>query len=192
MEILFASGNRHKQKEMQQILSGHTILLPADLCISFDPEETGDSFFANAWIKAEALFNISGKAVLADDSGLVVDALDGAPGIYSARYGNEKFGKILSASERNDYLLGKMKGEKLRSARFVCCLILYLDTYRFAVSQETVEGLICSSPSGINGFGYDPVFYIPEYNCTMAELPEHEKNRISHRGKAAENIHHLL
>ncbi len=191
MEIIVASGNRHKLFELKEILSSHKLLLPEDIGIDFDFEETGTSYLENSMGKARALFDKVRRPVLADDSGLSVEALRGAPGIYSARYGS-KNGILMEAHERNMFLLDNMKGEKNRSAEFICCMTLILEDNRYFVIQESLKGEITEKSSGINGFGYDPVFYLPEYGKTVAEIPEIEKNRISHRGKAGERIARLI
>lgn len=187
MEILFASGNRHKAGEIGQLFSGHTIILPQDLGIAFECEETEDSFFGNAMLKARKLWEMAKRPVLADDSGICVDALGGSPGIYSARYGSVH-GTELNQQERNRYLLGKLAGISERSCRFVCCMILILGDQQFLCAQDVLEGIVLERERGIGGFGYDPVVFLPEYNKTVAELPASEKNLISHRGKAAAHI----
>ncbi len=192
MKILIATQNMHKMEELQLILKKHKLVLPSDIGIDFDFEETGTSFFENSFGKAMSLFNITGQPVLADDSGLNIPALNGEPGIHSARYGAKEDGIILDASERNSYLLDKMEGIKDRSAFFTCCMTLILNPYRFFTIQETMEGSITFKPSGTNGFGYDPLFYLKEYGITVAELPEEKKNRISHRGKAGRRMAALL
>jgi len=191
MEIILASGNRHKLFELKEILTDHTLLLPEDIGISFDFEETGTSFLENSQGKAFALFNKINRPVLADDSGLIVEALNGEPGIYSARYGCVN-GIELEAPARNLYLLDKLQGESNLSAEFICCMSLILDKNRFFVAQESFKGEITRESIGINGFGYDPIFFLPEYGKTVAELPEKEKNKISHRGKAGYRIAKLL
>jgi len=191
MEIIIATGNRHKLIELQDILKNHTLLLPKDIGIDFNFEETGDSFLENSKGKAYSLFNQINRPVLADDSGLSVNALNGDPGIYSARYGSTG-GIELEAKARNLYLLNKLKGKEDLSAKFICCMTLILDSNRFFIVQESMKGEITREFAGINGFGYDPVFYLPEYGKTVAELPEKEKNRISHRGKAGYKIAGLL
>ena len=191
MEIILASGNRHKLFELKEILKGHTVLLPEDIGIDFDFEETGSSYLENSYGKAYALFNQINRPVLADDSGLSVAALDGAPGIYSARYGS-KDGVMLEAPERNLFLLQQLKEMEDLSAEFICCMTLVLEKNRFFVAQESFKGEITKNSTGVNGFGYDPVFYLPEYGKTVAELPEIEKNRISHRGKAGYRIARFL
>ncbi len=191
MEIIIATGNRHKLIELQDILKNHTLLLPKDIGIDFNFEETGDSFLENSKGKAYSLFNQINRPVLADDSGLSVNALNGDPGIYSARYGSTG-GIELEAKARNLYLLNKLKGKEDLTAEFICCMTLILDSNRFFIVQESMKGEITREFAGINGFGYDPVFYLPEYGKTVAELPEKEKNRISHRGKAGYKIAGLL
>ena len=191
MEIIIATGNRHKLIELQDILKSHTLLLPEDIGIDFDFEEIGNTFIENSKGKAFDLFNRIKRPVLADDSGLSVAALNGEPGIYSARYGSTG-GIELEANARNLYLLDKLKGKEDLSAEFICCMTLVLDTNRFVIVQESMKGEITREFAGINGFGYDPVFYLPEYKKTVAELPEKEKNRISHRGKAGYRIAGLL
>ncbi len=191
MEIILASGNRHKLFELKEILKGHTVLLPEDIGIDFDFEETGSSYLENSYGKAYALFNKINRPVIADDSGLSVAALNGAPGIYSARYGS-KDGVLLEAPERNLFLLQQLKEMDDLSAEFICCMTLVLEKNRFFVAQESFKGEITKDSTGVNGFGYDPVFYLPEYGKTVAELPEEKKNKISHRGKAGYRIARLL
>lgn len=179
---------------MASILLEHEIVMPGDLGIDFDFEETADTFIGNALGKAEHLFALTGKPSFADDSGLAVDALGGAPGIYSARYGSDVFGRMLDSPERNRYLLENLRGVRMseRTARFICAIALVLSPGRIFVIQETVEGYVAEQPFGEGGFGYDPVFLVGESGRTMAELTEQEKNRISHRGNAARSMRHLL
>ncbi len=191
MDIILASQNLHKKEELSSIIDNHRVLLPKDQNIDFFYDETGSSYMENAFGKAKCLFEISGKPVIADDSGLSIPALNGEPGIYSARYGSVNQ-KNLSAEERNDYLLDKLKNVKDRTAFFVCCMVLLIDNYRFFVIQETVTGKIMEKSAGHNGFGYDPVFYLPDYDKTMAELSPEIKNKISHRGKAGNRIKKIL
>ena len=192
MEILLASGNKHKKLEISEILNNHTIILPSEAGIDFEFEETGNTYFRNAYGKAEHLFKLTGKPVLADDSGLSVPALNGEPGVFSARYGCKEAGRELSAEEKNTLLLKNMEGIHARNAFFVACMVLILDDYRFSSIQETFKGEIALSPYGKGGFGYDPVFFLKEYGKTAAELSSAEKNRISHRGKAGAGIKALL
>ncbi|MBL7006518.1 MAG: RdgB/HAM1 family non-canonical purine NTP pyrophosphatase [Spirochaetia bacterium] len=193
MNIILATGNRHKKRELSQIISSHDFLLPDDIGISFHHEETADTFLGNSLGKAQALFAACGKPVLADDSGLVIPALHGGePGIYSARYGSEESGHNLSDTERNLYLLQNMRSISDRSAFFVCCMAFMLDEYRVFTIQETFHGKIISKMQGTGGFGYDPIFYIPELGKTAAQLSESEKNSISHRGKAGMRMAALI
>ena len=199
MIIYAATGNEHKRQELSQLFAPHTIIIPKDKGIDFDPEENGNSFVENTIIKAKALYDIVKKPVIADDSGICVDVLDGKPGIYSARYvGNNTFSeKKISDSERNVLLLqeaaevAKQKGispDTPLSCRFVCAMVLYLGKDRYYIAQETIEGFLVKdieSAKGSGGFGYDPIVFLPEYDKTIAELTAEEKNAISHRGKAA-------
>ena len=191
MTLYLASGNLHKKHEMQDICRPHTILIPADKGIAFNPEETGKTFLENALLKARVLYESVKSPVIADDSGLCIDALGGEPGIYSARYGM-KDGVQLEAQERNKLVLHRMEGVKNRSCRFVCCIVVMLDAHRFFTVQETCEGVIAISAHGEHGFGYDPIVYLPEIGKTVAELTAQEKNELSHRGKAGRIAAQLL
>ena len=191
MHIYLASGNRHKQEEFAAILEEHRISLPADAGIRFDPEETGSTFLENALLKARVLYEQVQCPVIADDSGLCIDALGGKPGIYSARYGR-KDGVLLDAAERNRLVLRQMEGIEHRSCRFVCCIAVMLDTHRFFTVQETCEGVITTSERGDHGFGYDPIVYLPAIGKTVAELTAQEKNELSHRGKAGRLVAQFL
>lgn len=192
MTIVIATGNRHKAEEFSRIFSGHHIVLPADRGIMFDPEETATTFYGNALIKARTLFELMGEPVIADDSGICVDALNGEPGVYSARYGATN-GIELSAEDRNKLLLSRMKGIPDRTARFVCNMVLYYGPDRFVSVQETLEGsIVADTGSGSRGFGYDPVLYVPEYGKTVAELSDDQKDLVSHRGKAARKLQIFL
>ena len=142
--------------------------------------------------KAFALLKKSDRPVIADDSGLVVPALNGEPGIYSARYGSKEKHRKLDTPARNRYLLERMEGITDRRAFFVCCMVLAVSEERFFVAQETLRGEITYAPRGENGFGYDPLFFLPEYGKTVAELPEDEKNSISHRGVAGLRIKAII
>jgi len=194
MEIILASNNAHKLEELSSILYPHKILLPSGIGINFTAEENGKTYFENALIKAQTLFDqAGGRTVLADDSGLSVPALNGEPGIYSARYGSRN-GVELKAEERNRYLLENMKSFKDddRKAFFVCCMVLITGSFRIFSAQETFNGLIAEKPYGKGGFGYDPVFFVPEKNKTAAELPPGEKNAVSHRGRAGLRIKSIM
>jgi XTP/dITP diphosphohydrolase len=202
MTIWFATGNMHKKEELAAILPAHHIRIPSEAGLDFDPRETGNSFPENALIKARELYRLisgfsPGEPVIADDSGLCVDALGGRPGIYSARYGGPADGAPVlpggdGDSRRNALLLKELGDSPRRSARFVCAMVLLLGEDRFFIAQETLEGELVREGRGGGGFGYDPILYIPEKGCTVAELTEEEKNRLSHRGKAARVIARLL
>lgn len=191
MKIYFASGNAHKKEELSRILRSHEIVIPSEEGIAFDPEETERTFYGNALLKAKALYEIVHKPVIADDSGICVDALDGAPGILSARYGSEN-GLKLSSEERNALLVSRMEGKRDRSCRFVCNMVLYLGPDRFVSVQETLEGELITQGRGTGGFGYDPVVFIPALGKTVAELSGEEKDELSHRGKAGRKIARII
>jgi XTP/dITP diphosphohydrolase len=187
-EFLLASNNAHKHQEFVRLFPGIRVLMPRELGIEFDFDETGDTFLENAYGKAMALFHNAKRPVMGDDSGLCVQALGGEPGIFSSRYGSGAGGVVLDAPRRNAYLLDRMEGIQDRSAYFVCCLVLVLDESRFVAVQETVHGRIAEGPRGENGFGYDPLFIVPGHEKTIAELPDQVKDSISHRGLAARRI----
>lgn len=209
MKIYFASGNAHKKREMQNLFPDHEIVIPKDEGIDFDPEETGTTFFENSLIKARALHEIVKQPVLADDSGICVDAIDGVPGVYSSRYAGPDFpkgrpdGKKISQEEQNLFLISqtnealgdKKEDMEKRSCRYACAMTLLLSKDRFYCVQETMEGQIIKDikdSKGEGGFGYDPIVFIKEYNKTVAELTDEQKNAISHRGKAAKIIAKMI
>lgn len=181
--IVFATGNAHKLKEIQEIAkdTGIEFILPGN---GFNPIENGATFEENSLIKAKEAARVSGKISLADDSGLCVDALKGAPGIHSARYAE-------TPQERIDKLLNAINGKTVRNAKFVCAMTL-VDENGDILFQTRGEcfGEIAEKQSGINGFGYDPVFLTKDtdYKLTMAEMSEEEKNQISHRGRALRKV----
>ncbi|MBU0935594.1 MAG: RdgB/HAM1 family non-canonical purine NTP pyrophosphatase [Spirochaetes bacterium] len=188
MIIHVATNNSHKLGELQALLPGHILRTARDAGFAdFDVVEDGQSFAENSWIKAQALYQLIGRPVLADDSGLCVDALDGRPGIHSARYGSTAE-RLLESPERNALLLGEMQGKTQRSCRFVCCLTLIIDAARSIVVQETCEGELLLEPRGAGGFGYDPLVYLAAVGKSVAELSESEKNRLSHRGRAIRRL----
>lgn len=187
MKVILASKNQHKLTELSAILSqlGFEIALESEYGLDIDVEETGTTFEENSFLKADAVMKASGLPVLADDSGLMVDALDGAPGVYSARYGHKA-----SDKERTAYLLENMKDvpEKKRGAKFVCVITCLFPDGRKIVARGECPGVIARAPHGENGFGYDPVFYLPELGMTYAELPSEQKNAISHRARALQDF----
>lgn len=187
MKVILASKNQHKLTELSAILSqlGFEIALESEYGLDIDVEETGTTFEENSFLKADAVMKASGLPVLADDSGLMVDALDGAPGVYSARYGHKA-----SDKERTAYLLENMKDvpEERRGAKFVCVITCLFPDGRKIVARGECPGVIARAPHGENGFGYDPVFYLPELGMTYAELPGEQKNAISHRARALQDF----
>ena len=190
MKYVLATANPGKIREMREILSGSGIdVVTRDaLGIDVEVEETGDTFFENALQKAITICGISGLPAIADDSGLMVDALGGAPGVYSSSYGGEG----LDANERNMYLLKKMSGMEQRSAKFVCTIVCAFPDGGVLSATGECHGDILTAPRGAAGFGYDPVFLVNDLNKTMAELSEDEKNAISHRGAALRDFEALL
>ncbi len=182
--IVFATGNAGKMKEIKEILSDMDaeVVSMKDAGIAVDIEENGKTFEENAVIKAKAVAALTEDAVLADDSGLEVDYLNGEPGVYSARYMGEDTSYLIKNQAILDRLAGVPKEQ--RTARFVCAIAAALPDGNVLVTRETIEGYIGEKPAGSNGFGYDPIFYVDEFGCSTAELTEEQKNRISHRGKA--------
>ena len=191
-KLLVATGNAGKLREVSQILQGlpfHVVSLK-DLGLNMTVEETGETFTDNAILKANAYCEAAGMLTMADDSGLVVDALGGRPGVRSARYG----GDGLSDEDRVRLLLKEMNAVpwEERSARFRCVIALAWPDGRFETVDGAVEGFIQHQPKGSNGFGYDPIFHLPEFGCTTAQLDTADKNRISHRGQAVRLAADLL
>ena len=185
MEFVAATNNAHKLAEMRRILvrMGHTVLSQREAGVLLEPEETGTTFTENARIKAEAVMQASGLPAIADDSGLCVDALGGAPGVYSARYG----GPGLDDVGRYRLLLENMKGQP-RGAKFVSVITCCFPNGDVLTARGECPGTIAFAPMGEGGFGYDPVFFIPSLKKTFAQLTPEEKNAISHRGKALEQF----
>lgn len=214
MKIFLATGNKNKKREMSEILSEHEIITPSDVGIEFNPIENGTTFYENSLIKAKDLFSKVLCPVIADDSGICVDALGGIPGIYSSRYGGPDFpkgkpdGSKTPQEEQNKFLIdslnkvlenGKIDTSNFlngpRSAHYTCAMVLYLGTDRLFVAEETMEGTIVNKiedAAGTGGFGYDPIFFLPQYKKTAAELSDSEKNAISHRGKATRALLSLI
>ncbi len=184
MKIIFATGNQGKLREIRAILkdTDAEVLSMKEAGFDGDIEENGTSFEENALIKARTIAEKMHLLTLADDSGLVIDHLNGEPGIYSARY----LGEDTPHSIKNANLIERLTGvpDEERSARFVCAVAAVTPDGKEYTVQATMEGRIAYEPAGTNGFGYDPIFYLPEYGCTNAELTPDQKNAISHRGKA--------
>ena len=180
--IILASNNKDKVKEVKEILKGYDIISMKEAGIDGDIEENGTTFEENALIKARAIMKLTGQITMADDSGLEIDYLNKAPGVYSARF----MGHDTSYDIKNKALIQKLEGVKGsdRSGRFVCAIAVCFPDGREIVKRGTMEGLIAEEIKGDNGFGYDPIVYLPEYGRTSGELAPEEKNKISHRGKA--------
>ena len=180
--IILASNNKDKVKEVKEILKGYDIISMKEAGIDVDIEENGTTFEENALIKARAIMKLTGQITMADDSGLEIDYLNKAPGVYSARF----MGHDTSYDIKNKALIQKLEGVKGsdRSGRFVCAIAVCFPDGREIVKRGTMEGLIAEEIKGDNGFGYDPIVYLPEYGKTSGELAPEEKNKISHRGKA--------
>ena len=191
MKVILASQNQHKLVELSAILSqlGFEIALESEYGLHVDVDETGTTFEENSLLKAEAVMKASGMPVLADDSGLMVDALDGAPGVYSARYGHKS-----SDAERIAYLLENLKDvpAERRTAKFVCVITCLWPDGRRIVARGECPGQILFAPKGTGGFGYDPIFFVPEFHCSTAELTMEQKNEVSHRGKALRAMKEVL
>lgn len=190
--IIFATTNEGKLKEIRLILKDldYDIISMKDAGICIDIVEDGSTFEENAIIKARTIMELTGEMVLADDSGLEVDAMDKAPGIYSARF----LGESTSYDIKNNYILDQLKGLPLeeRSARFVCVIACAFPDGEIVTKRATIEGFIGNEIAGDGGFGYDPIFWVPEYRCTSAELSTDIKNKISHRGKALEAMKDVI
>ena len=197
-KIIFATGNRGKMREVRKILANlkiegeeTEILSMKEAGVDIEITEDGASFEENAVIKAKAVSEVvPGAIVLADDSGLQIDYLNGEPGIYSARY----LGEDTSYHVKNAHLLARLEGvaEEKRTARFVCAIAAAMPDGRVDTATGIIEGRIGYEEKGEGGFGYDPIFYVPEFEKTTAELSEDEKNAVSHRGKALRAIRERL
>ena len=190
--LLLATTNQHKLEEYRAIFSDlpFKLLSLSDIHLDLDVEETGSTFAENAALKARTYAEASSLLTLADDSGLEIDALEGAPGIYSARFA----GRETSYAERFRIVLERLKGlpTEQRTARFRCAIALAEPSGLIRIVEGTIEGVIADSPRGEHGFGYDPIFLVPELGKTTAELPPEQKNFISHRGRAAQLASILL
>ncbi len=190
--MIFATGNMGKMKEIKAILGdiGEEILSMKEAGIDMDIVEDGSTFEENAIIKAKAVMERTGQLALADDSGLEIDALNKEPGIYSARY----MGEDTPYEIKNSNLIERMKGVKGkdRSARFVCVIAAAFPDGEIITTRGTIEGVIAEEPAGENGFGYDPIVYVPEYGMTTGQMDPDAKNAISHRGKALTEMKKIL
>lgn len=191
-QIIFATGNEGKMKEIRMILEELKcpVLSMREAGIEAEIVEDGQTFEENAIIKARAIAQQTDSVVLADDSGLVIDYLNGEPGIYSARY----LGEDTSYCIKNQNLIDRLEGvpDEKRGARFVCVIAAILPGGEILTERGIMEGRIGYEEKGGNGFGYDPIFYVPEYDCSAAELTPEQKNQISHRGKALQKIKEAL
>ena len=191
-KIIFATGNQDKMKEIRMILAdlGLPIYSMKEAGIDIDIVEDGTTFEENAMIKAEAIAKLTDAVVLADDSGLEIDYLNKEPGIYSARYA----GADTSYDIKNNLLLQRLEGvpDEKRTARFVCAIAAVFPDGSKETVRGTIEGRIGYEIAGEHGFGYDPIFYLPEYGCTTAELDPVKKNELSHRGKALRLMREIM
>lgn len=190
-EIIMATNNAGKVKEMQMLFDelGITVKALKDVFDTpVDVEETGTTFEENAKIKADAICEMTGKIVIADDSGLEIDAMNKEPGVQSARF----LGHDTSYDIKNNYLLEVLKGQTNRTARYVCAMAIAIPGKETLVFRETMEGEIALKASGTNGFGYDPIFYFPPVGKTSAEMDLEEKNLYSHRAKATRHVLEII
>jgi XTP/dITP diphosphohydrolase len=191
-KIIFATKNKGKIKEINMIMkdTNYEIISMEEAGINVDIIEDGETFEENAVIKAKKVMEFCKCIVMADDSGLEVDYLDKAPGIYSARFGGEN----TPYSIKNKMIIDKLKGvkEEERTARFVCVIATVFPDGKVLTTKGTIEGIIIDEERGNNGFGYDPIFYVPEYSCTTGEMDKELKNKISHRGKALTNMKEMM
>lgn len=192
MKIIFATGNENKLREIRQITADMDIEIVSmkDAGCYADVEETGTTFEENAYLKASAIAKKCGLPTLADDSGLEIDYLGKEPGIYSSRY----MGEDTPYSVKNAELLRRMEGvpDEERTARFVCAICLVRPDGSSETVCASMEGIVAHESAGSNGFGYDPIFFLPDRGCTSAQLPPEEKNLISHRGKALRLMRDIL
>ena len=191
MPILLATSNPGKVRELRSLLAPAALKTPSDLDLALEVDESGQTFAENAAIKARAFTQATNMVTLADDSGLEVDALGGEPGVHSARYGSPDLDDV----GRLELLLHNLKDVtefSQRSARFTCCMVVTFPDGRCWDTTGVCEGFIAQVPSGAAGFGYDPIFFLPDHQETMAEIPPAEKNRISHRAQAAHKMASLL
>ena len=185
MKVVLASKNKHKLEEISRITEkfGIELVLQSELGIDIDVEETGTTFEENSLIKAEAVMKATGMPALADDSGIAVDALNGEPGVYSARYGFDDtlddWGRLLLLLKNTEHV-----PDGQRQAQFVCVITLVTPEGKVIQARGEIHGELLRSPAGTNGFGYDPIFYYPPMGMTTAQMPPEAKNQVSHRGNA--------
>lgn len=193
MKVVLASKNKHKLEEISQITEnfGMELVLESDLGVDIDVEETGSTFEENSFLKAEAVMKATGLPALADDSGIAVDALNGEPGIYSARYG---FDESLDDWGRLQLLLKNTEQvpDERRQAKFVCVITLVTPQQEIIQARGEVQGMLLRTPAGQGGFGYDPIFYYPPLGKSLAELTPEEKNQVSHRANALQVFYQKL
>ena len=191
-QIIFATGNKDKMREIREIMADVDVevISMKEAGIVVDVEENGTTFEENALIKAKAIAEHTDAIVLADDSGLEIDYLDKAPGVYSARFMGEDTSYVIKNQALIDKLDGVVKEE--RTARFVCAIGAVLPNKETLVVRETMEGYIGDHAEGENGFGYDPIFFLDEFGCSSAALSREQKNEISHRGKALRAMKEIL
>ena len=193
MKVVLASKNKHKLEEISQITEkfGMELVLETDLGVDIDVEETGSTFEENSFLKAEAVMKATGLPALADDSGIAVDALNGEPGIYSARYG---FDESLDDWGRLQLLLKNTEQvpDERRQAKFVCVITLVTPQQEIIQARGEVHGMLLRTPAGQGGFGYDPIFYYPPLGKSLAELTPEEKNQVSHRANALQVFYQKL
>ncbi len=193
MKVVLASKNKHKLEEISKITEKFDmeLVLESELGVDIDVEETGSTFEENSFIKANAVMQATGLPALADDSGIAVDALNGEPGIYSARYG---FDESLDDWGRLQLLLKNTEDvpDDKRQARFVCVITLVTPDGQTIQARGEVHGMLLRAPAGENGFGYDPIFYYPPFGKTLAEASAEEKNQVSHRANALKVFYQKL
>ena len=193
MKVVLASKNPHKLVEIRQITDkfGFELILQSELGVDIDVEETGTTFEENSFLKAEAVMKATGLPAIADDSGIAVDALNGEPGIYSARYG---FDESLDDKGRMMLLLKNTEHvpDDQRQAQFVCVITFITPDGKTIQARGEIHGMLTREPKGANGFGYDPIFYYPPMGMTTAELPSEVKNQVSHRGNALRILNEKL
>lgn len=189
-KIIFATKNKGKLKEIKEKLYDYEVISMEEAGIDIDVDENGETFEDNAIIKAEAIQALCNEIVVADDSGLEIDYLNKEPGVHSARF----LGHDTSYDYKNAKILEMLKDvpDEKRTARFVCAMAVALPNKPTRVTRATIEGIICHNIEGSNGFGYDPIFYVPSLNKTTAQLSMDEKNKISHRGKALDQVRKIL